>query len=654
MSGPSTVTAVSSSAPTRWERIGRFLGAVVALLLVLAAYLPWHPQTLVLRPLASWRIGLNEAFACGMRFGVDVVFTYGPWGFLCEACNQYHPATFAWMVLGRLFLASALFLALWRTSEAFIARGWVRLLWIGAFVLLVPDPFTYVLCLFLVLHCFLREEPRGTATLVMLVPAVSLISLGKFSSFILAGLVVFLISVDDVLRRRRFPRILSVYVLWLLFFWLLAGQSPFDIPSFLVNSFRIAAEYSEAMRLWGPKADILCYLGFAGALLVAVVWMCWRRAKWLGVLPAAAVAGALFLIFKAAFVRHDSHVRIAFAFAPAVVLTFLPALWRGLRARYWRAHLVVTVLLAAICMWQGVRSDGGTLHGFLYRRVSAILDGFVAGVQFSDRATRLRETYEAAKEEIIRQCPLPPVKGSVDCYPAAIDAVIAHGLPWNPRPVFHSYSAYSPPLAQMNAGHLRTAGRPDTVLFTLGTIDGRLPALDDGLSWPELLTRYDVCDVASGFLILERATTPRTYALIPVGERTLRMGEELVLPPLDDGGPLWARIELHPSLRYRLLNVLYKPPQMNILVTTEDGRQASYRLVPAMGRAGFLLSPLIDGVGAFAAFSTPRWRELLRDSEVTRIRIFPDPYDHPSYFGQTARVSLFRLDFPRQEAVASE
>ena len=60
--------------------------------------------------------------------------------------------------------------------------------------------------------------------------------------------------------------------------------------------------------------------------------------------------------------------------------------------------------------------------------------------------------------------------------------------------MIQSYAAFTPELADLNAAYLRSSHAPDNVFFECAPIDDHYPSLDDGLSWPVLLTRYDIRD----------------------------------------------------------------------------------------------------------------------------------------------------------------
>lgn len=119
----------------------------------------------------------------------------------------------------------------------------------------------------------------------------------------------------------------------------------------------------------------------------------------------------------------------------------------------------------------------------------------------------LRRDFDAALAKIRAQHALPLREGTADIYSHEQSDLIASGNRWNPRPVLQSYSAYTPALAWANRDHLQGPAAPDTIFFRAETIDGRLPALDDGPSWFALLEHYRPENLQGGFLSLRKETS---------------------------------------------------------------------------------------------------------------------------------------------------
>jgi hypothetical protein len=87
----------------------------------------------------------------------------------------------------------------------------------------------------------------------------------------------------------------------------------------------------------------------------------------------------------------------------------------------------------------------------------------------------------------------------------------------------------------MNAAHLRSDRAADHILFDVSTIDGRFAAQDDGLSWPELFTRYDITAAADRYLLMKKSVTPRQYKLTPIGEALAKFDEGIEIPSMSGG-----------------------------------------------------------------------------------------------------------------------
>jgi len=262
---------------------------------------------------------------------------------------------------------------------------------------------------------------------------------------------------------------------------------------------------------------------------------------------------------------------------------------------------------------------------------------------------RLQRTYDQNLATIRKQFPLQPIEGDADIYPWNQMALFAGGLSYHPRPVFQGYSAYTPELAELNAAHLRSDHAAGNILFEIDPLNGRYPSLDDGLSWPELLTRYDIADTNGTFLLLKRAAAPREYHLTPVEETTIHFGETFTLPATTNA-TLWAEMEINKSMLGTVAEALYKPALLRLMVSLRDGRQIYFRLVPGEARGGFILSPLISDKKSFVSLaSTDGWSNL-SGLEVTAITISAATKSGSTLCYQSpVKLRLYRLDYPRQE-----
>jgi hypothetical protein len=264
----------------------------------------------------------------------------------------------------------------------------------------------------------------------------------------------------------------------------------------------------------------------------------------------------------------------------------------------------------------------------------------------------LREAYAKSLAGVRDKFPMPPIKGGVDVYSWNQAVLFAYDLRYQGRPVLQSYSAYTPELAELNAAYLRSDRAPANLLFRIQPIDHRFPSLEDGRSWPELLTRYDIkgaSDAVGTYLLLSRSAVPREYHLTPLQNIPARFGEPVSLPSATNG-PVWAEIEINDSLVGSIVSRLYKPPVLVLTVFFRDGGQYVFRLVPAMARSGFLLSPAIGNNLAFASLASASGQAHPAHLEVMSMTISARTESGSTICYQSPmQIRFYHLDFPRQD-----
>jgi hypothetical protein len=650
---PSSVLNEQPWRQSSWLAVG-----VAALLFGLALFVPWQPlmptegrelssNLALLEP--SWKNALNESFARGMRFGEQIVFTFGPWGFLFT--KMYHPSTFPLLIAAWAFMGSMLVVTGFQIARRLTLNPFGRFLWFLGIIEIAavsPDVFFLSLCLLFLMYGLYVHDGSLSATYVLLCLTLGLISLVKFTVLILAVTLVAVVALFDLLVRKRFPWTAMLYPVAVIGFWTAAGQHLGDLSSYFSSSLWIARGYTDAMALAeGPGYDVGIFLVLS---LLALTWVLasqWRKPLLTRTLSVGGLSLVLFMGFKAGFVRQDPWHGLTAPFTLLAAtwsyagVSWAAVPWRG--AKIWLAVLVAGTLMFG---WISLeRYAHLSLPRFLERTAQFAVSNTLRMMETLVHGdVHLQRGYGAANARIRSAFPLPAITGSVDVYPYEQAVLFAHDVQWNPRPVFQSYSAYSPELAQLNAAHLRGSSRPDWVLFALGPIDGRYPAFDDSLSWPELLTRYDVQKSAGPFLLLKRAARERAFRLVPLREFTAQFGAPVTLTNME---AIWACIEVQPTWLGRLLAMLYKPPPIFLDVKTLARPTERYRLIPGITRAGFLLSPLIDDRQSFEAFASLHWRQDLEGRLVRGMMISTEPAAQ-FLFQRDIRVTLSVLDFPRQ------
>jgi hypothetical protein len=581
-----------------------------AILLFLAGMLIWaallelplHVAGPELDP--SWAQSL--AHFCKHRFqaGEQYVFTYGPLGYFITP--NYDADLFwfkvAWELILKLILAVAV-LRITRHVLPFLPRLIFCLL--VAFALSHNPDGSYVFMLFLLGVGLTRmAEFSLWRTLVgtFLLAAVALV---KFTLLVQALVAVAIVSGGLLLDRPRHRALLppSFFGVFLVGWWLILGQSLTNLPRYLYNSCMVAAGYNDAMMYPGEQANIylaLVIFAMLGVTLLSRSFLVQQGAR--NAVTAAIVLLFLFLQWKHGFVRQSLHQ--VFFFSTTLLCPFLfPALFPQYR---WgsgpRLVLVAcAVLLSAVGFVNVYARDSRlTPTEFLERRVT----GAIGQAKLVLHLGSLHDRLEEYREQMASRYHMPRIAArvqgaSVDAFNYEQGVVLLNHLNWTPRPIFQSYSAYTPYLQALNAGFLAGDSAPEYLIFQLLGFDGRVPALEDSQALWEILRRYHPVLAEGANLLLERnraGTECPPPAWQPVQEQVVRLGEKVTIGGLPDAYQM-VQIHLAYSWKGLMRKTLYRPPFLYLNLWFADNQMLTYRLVPALAEHGFLLNPFLAETG---------------------------------------------------------
>jgi hypothetical protein len=171
-------------------------------------------------------------------------------------------------------------------------------------------------------------------------------------------------------------------------------------------------------------------------------------------------------------------------------------------------------------------------------------------------------------------------------------AALANNLNYHPRPVFQSYSAYTPYLQDLNLEFFKSERRPQFLLFNLESIDSRYPMLDDATVLPFIFKNYRLVAQDGMFLVLqENGGAAANVNLRLVHERSIAFDEILDLSNWNNG-PLIIQTIARPSFFGRLYAFFYEAPVLSMTIYADEGR-INTRFIPPMAERGFMINPLL-------------------------------------------------------------
>lgn len=610
--------SVLSGASRKWAEM---LSRAFLLIVLVCVFVPFDPSMPTYGLDASWVFGMNQAVSQGLRIGTDVIFTFGPYASIYT--RSYHPATDTLMLLGSLFLAISCWI-----SVLYLVRGRIGIVLALCVPVLLSAHSRDALLLFipllaaLVVYRLLQEKqasgrfyPAAYALLLIAFSAVGLIPIVKGSLLLLSLTITLGCTLMFLLNKEKILGLFSlcVPVISLIVFWVVAGQSLSDLGSFFINIAPIISGYTEAMAYSGKSREIIAYVICAVLLMICT----FERNKAPFSLVDLYLPGVyslfLFISFKASFVRHDAH---ALTGAVALIFAILTlSLFR--QGRIATVTLVLSVVTAGMIF--------GRYVGFKFSEVVKITDWAFVGTQ-KGIERRLSGTnwpqsqFDALLASYKKDSPLPLLPGRSDIYSYNQAILISSGNNWAPRPIIQSYSVYTPDLAEKNRDYLLGNSAPDNIFFKVEPIDGRLPSMEDGASWPVLLTHYRPVKQMNDYLQLEKSSAQTLADVKPGVFREYKMGEDVALASTDKIQV--ARIVIKPTLIGRLANILFKPAELELSATLMNGETRNYRVVSGMLKSGVVISPLIESTTEFSYLYEGTDR--LQDKRVKSINIFQE------------------------------
>ncbi len=548
---------------------------------------------------------LNYAHAQGIQFGPELVFTYGPLGFLIMFYFSPHLWALRMVVDTVLCLtvASGLCLAAWRL------RPWWRypLLILFVFAAANLDPRsdlvleTGLLCWGLL--CFLESGARLKWCIEVFCALTAFAALAKVSFLVVGAASILLVALDLLLRgERRLALMVSAGFcgLWLLG-WVAAGQNLGNIPAFLSRSLALVKAYNQALgweglpilRLSGLVLGVLVFAGLGLRSLTAFesssAAVRWRRPilmAWLALLT--------FTAWKHSFFREDfRHPPFFMAFGIVLVLALeaVPSAWQSGR---WLARA-----LAVLCCLFGIVSLQTLYFPNLARSAKQPFRSFAANAAHLLRPGQYHSQMLEATAVCQRDGQLPELKklidhAGVDCFGYTQVYLLYNDLDYQPRPVFQSYVAGNERLMRWNEQWYLTNSAPEFVLFALNAVDRRFPVLEDARVLRTVLFNYQPIAAEGDFLLLKQKSSdlPRLELL---AKGTVRAGEAINLSQYAEAD-LWLEIEMAPSFVGRVRQIVFQPPTVRLAAWREPGKGLLLRrrAPAAMLAAGFVASPLIS------------------------------------------------------------
>lgn len=550
----------------------------------------------------TWRFALNYAATRGLAAGRDIIFTYGPLGYLLFPQD-----------IGNNLLKGLVFQGgLWLLLAAILADLFFRaclpfrnvLLFSICFGLAAPlfwFNFSGVENLILAgaLLAIVLFRMRGGwlryLTALVLIGALPFfkLSAGMIGAAALGGFVVERALAERWKVLRLVLLTAAVPLAVGLTICLAVMPSVQAVLHYLRGNIELTGGFSAAMSIAGPEIELLMALE-AVAVLLALLWLqaaTSRRMAWFFL---CVLAVPIFISFKHGFVRQDIHVSNFFSFAALAAGLILLSV--SLR----RAALPYALLFAVLPLmsWQD-DVDWSNMQAEIAQWIG-VSQAWMAWGVLPDSG--LRQRLEVSVRKYPDELRLEPEiiqrvgQAQVASLSFAFTNLAAARLDIALFPVIQRYAAFTPYLDGLNAAWVRDKG-PRYLVFDGLTIDDRDGWAESPATWLEVYRWYDTRLLGESDLLLERRAQPRFGRLETMANFRIGFAGELRLPQGHD--TVFWKMACPPSLKGRLQKLLFRVPEVSVEVQEPGGVRRTARIIP-----GLLVNPVLANLpGTLAEFA---------------------------------------------------
>jgi hypothetical protein len=538
----------------------------------------------------SWQAVLNYAAVHHLQFGTDLVFTYGPLGYLMQ--NQYCPGTW-WQVVLFQVLSRAMYLVLlWRSIRlqgmpADGTKAWHLIFVILAAILPVIDSDSFYLLFITFLGANLLRATKPGWFEFGGVALAAAMALTKGTCLAFDGLMLACVLVRCVMNSQKLRGVLllGTFVAALLFSWRVIGhQQLAHLPSWLKSVKELTNAYQLSMGVAPEPNQLAC--GIMVFLIVAAALVgAWAQSR-NSFLTLLLMAAGLFLAWKQSFIRaHVFYPRTFFIYA-LVVTASLP-LYAG-----FLFNRLAFIFLFGVSLGNGLLIK---LPLPLYRAFE--------NARFLVRLPNMAGLYaENAQAYDLPQTRKLVGTNTVDVIGTEQAIAILNGLDYHPAPVFQTYAACTPGLAALNARFYRSDQAPNFVILSPPEyrVDDRMPNLDASISGLVIHQRYEQVFEERHYRLL-KLTGPSHPPSGPEIQGKLNLGERLGVH-----GGNWCEVVMKENLVGRLMRILWASPPVYVDAWANQPAPVRYRFVPSLGQAGFLVPAEATGI-AVSQTAAARW-----------------------------------------------
>lgn len=537
----------------------------------------------------SWMYAINIFNDVGLKFGEDVILTYGPLGFLCGTLpigNNLYIYTLFW---GGVF-----FLYLYFLLNLFILDKDIKINRINMCITLIlftictPLEAEYyisiVILLALSLAWFSNKKIRYFMSACMLTTAMLFI---KFSGAILAisSIIIFVCIYffkDRQMCGKLFKIVCAIPVFFIIIY-LLYNPSIISLYKYVKSAIELSSGYNVAMSL--NQNNFILILAIISAIayclfLISMFFINQEIASYMLIF-----CGAFFLAFKHGFVRADVHVYIFFSmFLRLLSIINLFIDWRqftdiisskkNLKKIVW-ISISSMILIPVLC---------------LNKAPQEVLKVFTNNFKEITRGIENK-----IKNPIVGTNQLPQEilniigNKSVTIFPWEVSYDAYNEINYIPMPVFQAYNAYTPYLDSLNADFFDSEDKgPQYIILEMISIDGRFPLIEVPQTWSAIYRNYGAVVCTEQFALLQRVEQNITNKSMELSTHEQNREEWINIPQSDKLVEM--RVDMELNIIGKLFKMFFRIPEVIMEMQYDTGEVVAGRVIVENFKEGVIIN----------------------------------------------------------------
>jgi hypothetical protein len=557
---------------------------------------PWYGLDI------SWQVTLNYALKHHWMWGKDIIYTYGPLGFLSTRMGLgidrlaflafdcflvfnffFIFCDFLKSAINKYFgLAIIIFITIIINTNYASDLSWI--LMIFSFYWMnksydKPSFFYFLLLSVIVTLAFYIKLNTGLIVFVLLFLHLINLAWARKISILKAGVIV-LITVVLVIACGKLFHV--------------------DIAGYFRGALEIIKGYNDIMYLdeTNDVVKIILYALLATSLFLFCKYglRLIREKDYHRLFFVIISLGYLFLLRKQAFLRDEpQHLREFLSCAPLILII---GLFRHHQAEEEKLYLTIIFSITLISLLVFLdRKPSGLAFEDRYARQPDYISAF----QNYNKETFLHQKDKRyIPERILNKIGNAPV----DIFPWDSEYIIENKLNYKPRPIFQSFSAYTPFLQKANYDfYVKNA--PEYLIYHYEAIDDRHPFNEETPVNFFIANNYTVADTFTSNhrwrIVLQKK--PLSGAL---NIREIKKAEQNITDDIAVSGSDFIKIDIEYNLLGKLIAFFHKPPRVHIEYIINNDSAIIYKTSKELLQCGIMTAREINDTHDFVKYMQMR------------------------------------------------